>query len=113
MGAARQPRETPGSGIRTAVVEAHAIDERPITDQPEQPRRRIAGLRDRRDGADLDVAESEVAETSHREAVLVEAGGDTEWRREREPERLDGQGRVGRGESLDQSAEPERREGRG
>ena len=48
MRAARQPRETPGSGIRTAVVEAHAIDERAIADQSEQSRLLVAGLRDAR-----------------------------------------------------------------
>ena len=83
MRAAREPREAPGSGIRTAVVEAHAIDERAVGDEPEQARPLVAGLRDRRDRADLDVAEPELAEPAHREAVLVEARGDAERRGER------------------------------
>ena len=41
-----------------AVVEAHAVDHRPVLGQPEQPRLRIARLRRGRERADLDEAEA-------------------------------------------------------
>ena len=42
-----------------AIVEAHAVDHRPVLGQPEQPRLRIARLRPRGERADLDEAEAE------------------------------------------------------
>src|SRR5690606_32051174 len=51
-------------------------------------RLRVSGLRNRRHGSDLDVAETESLEALHSYRVLVEAGSDTERRRERETESL-------------------------
>ena len=108
-----EPREAAGRGIRPAVVEAHAVHERAVGDEPEQARPRVAGLGDRRDRADLDVPEPEVAEAAHRVAVLVEPGGDAEGRREAQAERLDGERRVGRGEALDEPCRTRASAGRG
>ena len=40
--------EAAGRGIGAAVVEAHAVDDGAVGDEPEQPRARVAGLRERR-----------------------------------------------------------------
>ena len=44
-----------------------------IGSEPEQPRPRIAGLRQRRDGADFDEAEAETQQSIGHFGVLVEA----------------------------------------
>ena len=80
--AACEPREAADRGIRPAVVEAHAVDERAVVDEPEQARALVAGLGDGGDGADLDVPEAELAEPANGEGVLVEARRDAERRRE-------------------------------
>ena len=49
-------------GVETAVVEAHAVDDRAVLLQPEQARARVAGLGLRRKRADLDAAEAERVE---------------------------------------------------
>ena len=89
MPAACEPREAAHRGIRPAVVEAHAVDQRAVVDEAEQARTLVARLRDGGDRADLDVPEAELAEAPHREGVLVEPRGDAERRREPEAERLD------------------------
>jgi hypothetical protein len=84
------PRAQAGSHrVGAAVVEAQPVDERSIVDQPEHPRLRVARLRPRRDGADLDEAEAEREQRVDAARVLVEAGGQADGRRELEPERVD------------------------
>jgi hypothetical protein len=89
MRTASEPGETTGCGIRTAVVEAHAIHERPVGDEAEQARPFIARLRHRGDRSHLDVPEAELAESAHCEAVFVEPGGHAERRREALPQGVD------------------------
>ena len=63
-----------GQRIDTAVVETPAVDDGLVFRQPEQARLRVARLRTRRDGADLDEAETERAECVEVLAVLVQPG---------------------------------------
>jgi hypothetical protein len=62
--------------VHAAVVEAQAVDHSVRGGQAEQARARIAGLRARRHGADLDEAEAEAGQRIDIIAVLVEAGGE-------------------------------------
>ena len=55
------------------VVEAHPVDHGAVGDEPEQPRPRVAVLRDRRDRAHLDVPEPERVQPLRAADVLVEA----------------------------------------
>src|SRR5690606_39591998 len=66
------------------VVEAHPVDDGTVRDQPEQPRTRIARLRERGDGAHLDMTEPERPETRDAARLLVETRSQTERRRELE-----------------------------
>lgn len=61
--------------VDAVVVETHAIDDRVGLRQAEQARPGIARLRSRSDGADLDEAETELAEPVDGVAVLVQARG--------------------------------------
>src|SRR5699024_7775802 len=74
--------------------EAHAVDERPVVDEPEEPRPVVARLRARRDRADLDVAEAERAEARDHRRVLVEARRDAEGRRALAAERARREPRI-------------------
>ena len=67
-----------------AVVETHAVDDRPVLHQPEQPRLRIARLRPRRDRPDLDEAEAETEHLFRYFGILVEARGEPDGRGELE-----------------------------
>ena len=62
-------------GIDSGIVESHAVDDRFLRDEAEQPRLGVSRLRARRDGADFNVPETEPAERVDRVALLVEAGG--------------------------------------
>ena len=85
----------PGGDRRGAVVvEAEAVDDRAVLGQPEQPRARVAGLRPRRGGADLDEAEAGAAEGGDGAGVLVEAGGEAERVRQLEPGEAGGEARA-------------------
>ena len=64
--------------VAAFVVEAHAVDDALGRDDAEAAGLRIAGLGERRDRADFDVAEAEGAEGVHADAVLVHAGGKTD-----------------------------------
>ena len=65
--AAGRPRREPGGDRGGAVVvEAEAVDDGAVPGQPEQARARVAGLRPRRRGADLDEAEAGAAEGGER-----------------------------------------------
>jgi hypothetical protein len=55
---------------------------------PPEARRLVAGLRERGDGADLDVPEAEHGQPGDAHGVLVEAGGQAEARGERATEHL-------------------------
>ena len=70
-GARRQPRQ---HRLRAFAVEAEPVDDALVGRQPEQARARIAGLRPRRHGADLDEAEAEPQQRVRHLAMLVEAG---------------------------------------
>ncbi len=94
----RAGREAGGDPGRALVVEAHPVDQRAVVDQPEQPRRRVAGLRLTGDGADLDVVEAEHRQAVDAEAVLVESGRETERAGQVEAERGGAQRAVARGE---------------
>ena len=61
-------------GVDPGVVEAHPVDQRLALRQPEHARLRIAGLRPRRDGADLDEAEAHRRQRVDVRAVLVQPG---------------------------------------
>ena len=74
--------------IDAVVVEAQAVDDRAVLRQPEHARLRIARLRLRRHRADLDEAEAQREQRIDVRAVLVEAGGQADRIRERQPERL-------------------------
>ncbi len=60
------------------AVEAEPVDHAAIGFEPENARPRIAGLRQRRDGADLDKAEAQAEQRVGHLGVLVEAGRDTD-----------------------------------
>jgi hypothetical protein len=93
----RRTTHEPARSRRSAVVvEAHAIDERLVARQPEQPRLRIAGLRLRGHGADLDEAKAEREHLAHVLRVLVEAGGEAERPRQLLAEHLRAQSRIAR-----------------
>ena len=53
------------------IVEAHAVDHRPVLGQPEQPRLRIARLRPRRQRADLDEAEAEARASARKTSASL------------------------------------------
>ena len=70
------------------IVEAEAVDDAAVLVQPEQPRLRIAGLRARRQRADLGEAEAKLQQARGHAGVLVEAGGHAERIREIQPEHV-------------------------
>ena len=71
VAAAREPGD---QVIDSLVIEAHAVDQRIAARNSEHAGLRIARLRTRRHGAQLNVAESQSAERIQVVAVLVEAG---------------------------------------
>ena len=98
--------------LHALVVEAHAVDDRAVPFQAEQARLRVAGLRARRDAADLDKAETEAPGLAPDLGVLVEAGRQTDRVREAAAEHRDGQTgivRLGRGGDQIASQCPERK----
>ena len=60
------------------VVEAHAVDDAARGNEAEETGLGVAGLGERRDRTDFDVAEAETAEGAHARAVLVHAGRKTD-----------------------------------
>src|SRR5690606_25524084 len=80
--------ESPG------VVEAHPVDDGAVSDQSKQARARVSLLWQRRDRANLDVAEAEGRQTTNTDGVLVEPGRDPERRGELPPECAHGEGGV-------------------
>ena len=64
------------------IVESKAVNERATIGVAEHPRLRIAGLRMKRHGSDLEKTEAERGEERHYHGVLVEAGGDSDRRAE-------------------------------
>ena len=80
-----------------AVVEAKSIDQRLVRGKPEQPRLGIARLRQRRQRADLDKAETRAEQSIRSLCVLVEARRDAQRIWKFEAERGDGETRVARG----------------
>ncbi len=63
---------------RAATRKTHPVDHRSSIHQPEDPRLRVARLRQRRHRPDLDMTETEGGETPPTLAVLVVAGGETD-----------------------------------
>src|SRR5699024_7012627 len=86
---AAQAREASCRGRRTTIVEAHAVEEAAVGGEAEQSRRRITGLRDRGDRADLDVSEPERPQPADAYGVLVEARRDAERGGERHTQGVD------------------------
>ena len=82
------PRREPRQHRRLALaVEAQPVDHRRVGLQPEHARPRIAGLRQRRDGADLDEAEAQPQQRVGHFGVLVEARRDADRIGKAQPER--------------------------
>ncbi len=71
----RARRQPPQHRFGAVIVEAHAVDHGLVALEPEQPRPRIAGLRLRRHGADLDEAETQPQQRIRHLRALVEARG--------------------------------------
>jgi hypothetical protein len=82
--------------VRPHAVEAHAVDDGLIRGQAEQAGALVALLGERRDGADLDVAEAERVQRRHGRGVLVKAGGKTDRAGKAQAQRGGGEHRVGR-----------------
>ncbi len=78
-------------GERAVIVEAHAVDERAVRDEPEQPLLGVAGLRLPRHRADLDVVEAQHRHAVDGDRVLVEARGEPEGAVHAQPEGLGAQ----------------------
>ena len=108
-----QFRQTLRDDIGAVIVEAEAIDERLLHGITKDSRPRISRLRLRGDGADFDETETERFPRGERDAVLVEAGRETDWIRkvqaedrrrfrrwlkcaQERPQRADGAGRRAR-----------------
>ena len=87
----RPPGEAGEVGLDPGVVEPHAVDDRPVRPQSEQPRPRIARLRAWGDRPGLDEAEPQAHERGHRHRVLVEPGGQADRIGEASPQRVDRQ----------------------
>jgi hypothetical protein len=77
-------RDARGAG----AVEPEAVDDGTILRQPEQPRLRVARLRQRRHRPDLDEPEAHGGPRRYRRALLVEPGGEPNRVVERQPENL-------------------------
>jgi acetyl esterase/lipase len=71
-------RQALGEGLHPSVVEAHAVDDRAIPTQPEQPRLGIAGLRQGRDRAAFHEAEPGFEHRIGDLGVFVEARRQTD-----------------------------------
>ena len=67
-----------GDRGRTLVVEAHPVAQRALIEHTPEPRRLVAGLRLRGDGAHLDEPEAEHGQAGDADRVLVEAGSQPE-----------------------------------
>ena len=84
LGARREPLEHRVGALR---IEAEPVDHPAIGLEPEHPRARITRLRQRRDGADLDKAETEPQQRVRHFGVLVETRGNADGIGEIEAER--------------------------
>jgi hypothetical protein len=84
MGFAPKTLEAARDNLSAVIVEAHAVDQRPVRNQPKEPGRWIPGLRMRGYRANLNVTKSEGAQTQGHVCVLVESGGEPKRRRKRE-----------------------------
>ena len=71
----RPRRQALEHGIGALRIEAEPVDDAFVGVEPEQARARIASLRQRRDGADLDEAETEPQQRVGHFGILVEARG--------------------------------------
>ena len=76
----------------TGIVEAEPVDDGFIVHQPEDARLVVAGLRLRRDGADLGEAETELQDFLGHLGILVVTGGKPQ--------------RIGKGEACDRLRQP-------
>jgi hypothetical protein len=83
--------------VGAVVVEAQAVDQRVLGRQPEEAGRRVPGLGQGGDGAELGEAETERGPDVRKRAVLVEAGGEPERVRERESPEFLGEQRIAGG----------------
>ena len=108
--AACEPREAADRGIRPAVVEAHAVDERAVGDEPEQPRALVAGLGDGGERSDLDVPEAELAEPGTAWPSLSNPAATPNGDGNRRPSVSTASEGSGRVNALDEASEAERRQ---
>ena len=94
MGARGEPRKHGGGAL---VIEAEAVDHALVGVETKQARPRVADLRARGDGADLDETKAEAQQRVRRLGILVEAGRDPDRIGKIEPEGTHGKlGRIGR-----------------
>ena len=103
-------RHSLGRGRGSPVVEAHAVDDRSVVDEAKESRLRVAVLRDRRHGADLDVTKPQCPQAPDAPRIFIEPGSHAEGRLEAQPERVDGERRVGPREPTHEPREPEGRD---
>jgi hypothetical protein len=92
---ARPRLEPRGHRLHAVVVEAEAVDDARVLRQPEEPRARVAGLREGRDRARLDEAEARPRQRMERDRVLVETRGEAHRIGQAEPRDLGAQARTG------------------
>src|SRR4029077_19923923 len=70
------PRQPIDHGVEPAAVEPHAVDDRLILFEAEQPGFRISRLRPGRHGPDLDKAEAEAPHRFGHAGILVVSGSE-------------------------------------
>ncbi len=87
--------------VDAAVVEAEPVDHRFVAGQAEHARLRVAGLRPRGHGADLDETEAQRQQCVDVLAVLVHAGGHTDRVGKGQSEQLGRQRRTRAGQQAD------------
>ena len=112
IAAGRAGGEAGGDGRGAVVVEAEAVDDRAVLRAGGRGGARVAGLRARGGGADLDEAEAGAAEGGDGAGVLVEAGGEAERVRQVEAGEAGGEPRAGQRAGAGAEAGGERGEAR-
>ena len=92
---AAPPRvQAAGDHVEAVIVEAEAVDRRPVLRQPEEAGAGVAGLGAGGNRADFDEAEAEGEHGVRRLGVLVETCGDADGRGQVEAEKAGGEDRV-------------------
>ena len=70
-------REVGDEFLHADIVESHAVDQRAMARQTKHARPGVSGLRSRRDGAELEMAETEVGQRPDVPGVFIQTGGET------------------------------------